>query len=94
LLLYIARAGIEVFFCFIKQELNFSHFISLNKNGIQIVLYMTLIVAMLIMIYKQANQTGYKTAKRRMEIEVQELIIAIAVIRAGGDLNKIKLSAP
>ncbi|MDR2834908.1 MAG: hypothetical protein LBV69_01725 [Bacteroidales bacterium] len=55
---------------------------------------MTLIVAMLIMIYKQANQTGYKTAKRRMEIEVQELIIAIAVIRAGGDLNKIKLSAP
>jgi hypothetical protein len=29
-----------------------------------------------------------------MEIEVQELIIAIAVIQAGGDLNKVKLPAP
>jgi hypothetical protein len=71
-IIYCRSRDIKVFFCFIKQELNFSHFISLNKNGIQIVLYMTLIVAMLIMIYKQVNPTGYKTAKRRMEIEVQE----------------------
>jgi hypothetical protein len=33
---------------------------------------MTLIVAMLLTIYKQANHTGYKTAKRRMKIEIQE----------------------
>ena len=33
---------IEVFFRFIKQELNASHLISLNKNGIELILYMTL----------------------------------------------------
>ena len=38
--IYKRRWDIEVFFRFIKQELNFSHFISLNENGIQIVMYM------------------------------------------------------
>ncbi len=64
-LAYRRRWDIEVFFRFIKQELNVSHLVSLNKNGIQVMLYMTLIVAMLILIYKKANKIGYKTAKRR-----------------------------
>lgn len=92
--MYRRRWDIEVFFRFIKQELNFSHFISMNTNGIQITLYMTLIVAMLLMIYRQANGTGFRTAKRRMKIELQELIIAIAVVRSGGDLSKLNLPAP
>ncbi|GHV35676.1 hypothetical protein FACS1894178_5770 [Bacteroidia bacterium] len=92
--MYRRRWDIEVFFRFIKQELNFSHFVSLNINGIQTILYMTLIVAMLLMIYKQVNGTGFKTAKRRMEIELQELIIAIAVVKSGGDLTKMNLPAP
>ncbi|MDR2681225.1 MAG: IS4 family transposase [Tannerella sp.] len=91
---YRRRWDIEVFFRFLKQELNFSHFVSLNENGIQIVLYMTLIVAMLIRIYKKENDIGYKTAKRRMEMELQEIILAIAVVRSGGDLNRISLPAP
>jgi hypothetical protein len=33
---------------------------------------MTLTVAMMIMIYKKENGLGFKTAKRRMIIEVQE----------------------
>lgn len=92
--MYRRRWDIEVWFRFLKQELNFSHFLSLNENGIRIVLYMTLIVAMLIRIYKQENQLGYKTAKRRMEIELQELIIAIAVVQSGGDLKRLHLPAP
>ena len=32
---YRRRWDIEVFFCFIKQELNASHLVSLNKNGIE-----------------------------------------------------------
>lgn len=44
------RWDIEVFFRFIKQELNTSHLLSMNKNGIEVMLYMTLIVAMPILI--------------------------------------------
>jgi IS4 transposase len=46
---YKRRWDIEVFFRFIKQELNFKHFLSVNKNGLQVMLYMTLITAMLLM---------------------------------------------
>jgi hypothetical protein len=92
--MYRRRWDIEVWFRFLKQDLNFSHFLSLNENGIQVVLYMTLIVAMLIMIYKQENHLGYKTAKRRMEIELQEFIIALAVVQSGGDLRRLNLPAP
>ena len=88
--MYRRRWDIEVFFRFLKQEVSFSHFISLNENGIQIMLYMTLIVAMLIMIYKKENEIGFKTAKRRIEIELQELILAIVVVQTGGDLRKAK----
>ncbi|GGH35203.1 transposase [Mangrovimonas yunxiaonensis] len=52
---YRKRWDIEVFFRFIKQELNVSHLVSLNKNGIEVMLYMTLIVAMLILIYKKSQ---------------------------------------
>jgi hypothetical protein len=85
ILFYRKRWDIEVFFRFIKQELNFSHFMSTNENGIKIMLYMTLILSMLILIYKRLNKLGYKTAKRRFEIELDELIMAIVVKIAGGD---------
>jgi len=69
ILFYKKRWDIEVFFRFLKQELNFKHFISTCENGIKIMVYMTLILAMLLMIYKRINQLGYKTAKRRFTIE-------------------------
>ena len=37
----------------------------IDEDGIQVMLYMTLIVAMLVLVYKKANNIGYKTAKRR-----------------------------
>jgi hypothetical protein len=82
---YRSRWDIEVFFRFLKQELNVSHLVSLNKNGIQIILYMTLIVAMMVLMYKKANKIGYKTAKRRFSMEVRDLAIAIIVVQCGGD---------
>lgn len=82
---YRRRWDIEVFFRFIKQELNVSHLVSLNKNGIRVILYMTLIVAMLILVYKKANNIGYKTAKRRFSMEIRDLTIAIIVLQCGGD---------
>ena len=41
--LYKRRWEIEVFFKFIKQLLNFKHLVSRNENGIQVILYVTLI---------------------------------------------------
>lgn len=75
IMIYKHRWDIEVFFRFIKQELNFSHLINLSDNGIKIILYMTLIVAMLIVIYKKINNIGYKTAARRFLLELEGIII-------------------
>jgi hypothetical protein len=86
---YRRRWDIEVFFRFLKQELNLSHLVSLNQNGIQVMLYMTLIVAMLLLIYKHANAIGYKTAKRRFAMEVRNLAIAIVVVHCRGELDRL-----
>lgn len=85
--IYKHRWDIEVFFRFIKQELNFSHLISVNLNGIKILVYMTLILSMLILVYKRINEFGYKTAKRRFSMELEELIDDYMILRAGGDPN-------
>lgn len=82
---YRKRWDIETFFRFIKQELNVSHLLSLNENGIKVVLYMTLIVAIFLLLYKKANHLGYKTAKRRFMMEVQYLLIKEIVIICGGN---------
>lgn len=92
--MYKRRWDIEVFFRFLKQELNFSHFISLNDNGMQVVMYMTMITAMMAMIYKKENKIGYKTSIRRMRIELENLAIAIIVVKSGGDLKKVNLGDP
>jgi len=85
LYIYKRRWDIEVFNRFIKQELNFKHFLSTSLNGIKVTLYMTLILAMLILIYKKFNNVGYKTAKRRFYFELDELILNIAISATGGN---------
>jgi transposase len=87
--IYKHRWDIEVFFRFIKQELNFRHFISVNENGIKILLYMTLILSMLILIYKKINEFGYKTAKRRFAMEFRDIITDMIVVHCGGDPNTV-----
>lgn len=87
---YRRRWDIEVFFRFIKQELHVSHLVSLNSNGIKVMLYMTLIVAMLILIYKHANNIGYKTAKRRFKMEIRNLAIAMIILQCEGKIEKFK----
>lgn len=86
---YRKRWDIEVFFRFMKQELNLSHLVSLNKNGIEVMIYMTMIASMLLLIYKKVNNLGYKTAKRRIAMELQDMITAILIVFAGGDPTKV-----
>lgn len=86
---YRKRWDIEVFFRFMKQELNLSHLVSLNKNGIEVMVYMTMIASMLLLIYKKANNIGYKTAKRRITMELRDMITAVLIVFAGGDPAKV-----
>jgi hypothetical protein len=83
-LFYRKRWDIEVFFRFLKQELNLSHFFSTKVNGIKIIIYMTLILSMLILIYKRKNNLGFKTAKRRFMYELDWLLTRIIVHLCGG----------
>ena len=58
---------------------------STSENGIKVILYMTLITAMLIMIYKRLNDIGYTEAKFCFKLELEEWIIELNVaIRTGG----------
>jgi hypothetical protein len=46
---------------------------------------MTLILSMLPMIYRRLNQRGYKTAKRRFGMELNDMILQLIVIFCGGN---------
>ena len=76
---YRRRWDIEVFYRFLKQELSFSHFLSTSDNGIKVILYMTLITAMLIMIYKRLNGIGYSDAKLCFKLQLEDWIIDLNV---------------
>lgn len=78
--IYRRRWDIEVFFKFLKQEFNFKHLLSRNENGIQVVLYTTLIAAMLVFVYRHLNKIeGFKIAKLQfindLEIEIMKKVV-------------------
>lgn len=89
--IYKRRWDIEVFFRFIKQELNFSTLLTYNENGIKVMMYMILITAMMILIYKKVNKIGgYKIAKLTFIDELQMEITKEIVIACGGDPEIMK----
>lgn len=62
--IYRLRWDIEVLFRFLKQEMNLTHFVCNDLNAIQVMLYFTMIAAMLVLIYKKHNGIkSYKKAK-------------------------------
>lgn len=88
--IYKQRWEIEVFFKFIKQNLNFSHLLSRNTNGIKVIMYMTLITAILLIVYKKLNDLkGYKIPKLKFAQELEVLIIKGIVEKCGGNPNKV-----
>lgn len=87
---YRRRWDIEVFYRFLKQNLSFSHFLSTSKNGIKVILYMTLITAMLIMIYKRQNGIGFEEAKFCFKIQLEDWIIDLNVAIKTGETDHRK----
>lgn len=62
--IYLMRWEIEVLFRFLKQEMDFSHFVSFDPNAIEVMMYCSMIAAMLILVYKRKNEiNSYKKAK-------------------------------
>jgi len=86
--IYRRRWDIEVFFRFIKQELNIKHLLSHSTNGIEVQIYVTLLLAVLLTVFKVSNNLkGYKIPKLRFE---DELLFHIAEqIREGDKIVKI-----
>lgn len=74
--LYKSRWEIETFFKFIKQELNFRHLLSRNENGIKVVMFMTMITAILLTLYKKLNNiVGWAVAKIKFLDELESWIM-------------------
>lgn len=89
--IYKSRWEIEVFFKFIKQHLNFSHLLNRSENGIKIVMYITMIAAILLEHYKTIhNIKGYKIAKKKFAQNLETDIIYNIVILCGGSPQKAK----
>ena len=87
--LYRERWDIELFFKFIKQHLNTSHLVSRDENGIRVMLYMTMILATLLIVYKKTNKMkGFKMPKMAFEIELANEMTKAIVIVCGGDPSK------
>jgi len=87
--LYKQRWEIELFFKFIKQHLNVSHLVSRTENGIKVMLYVTMILAMLIIVYKKKNNIkSFKIAKLKFSIELENEIIKEIVALCGGNPEK------
>lgn len=83
---YKRRWDIELFFKFIKQHLNFSHLINRSKNGIKVILYITMIAAILILAYKKINQLkGFKIVKQTFSQELEKEIVKDLILLCGGD---------
>lgn len=95
---YRRRWMIEVFFKFIKQNLDFSHLLSTSANGLKVMMYMTMIAAMMVLVYARSHEIGFKTAKRRFDIALGNLIIAQSILLAKGDprnfMNAHDISLP
>lgn len=94
--LYRKRWDIEVFFKFLKSHLNFSHLLSRSRNGILVVMYVTMIAAILTMAYRKLNQiSGFKAAKQRFAQDLENELIRFIVVACGGDPNRMqRLKAP
>lgn len=88
--IYRQRWQIETFFRFMKQEMNLTHFVSHNANAIQVVLYCTLIAAMLVLVYRKRNQlSSYRRAKIQFFKELQaSVILEVLDLPAGPALLK------
>ena len=77
-------------FKFLKQELNFSHLVNRSENGIRVMLYCTLIAAVLLIAYKETNGLkGFKIMKQKFINDLEKSLVPDLVVLCGGDPNLV-----
>jgi transposase len=98
--LYKSRWEIETFFKFIKQELNFKHLLSRNENGIKAVMYLTMITAILLTIYKKVNHiVGWAITKFKFMEDLQRAVMyqwapqVLQALNEGKNLSQTQYSS-
>lgn len=83
---YKRRWDIEVFFKFLKQHLNFSHLINRSQNGVRVMMYVTMIAAILVIAYKKlSGGKGFKIAKQQLAQELEQYILSHIIAKCGGN---------
>lgn len=88
--MYRQRWQIEVFFKFLKQHLSLEHMLSYEPKAIEGMLYVRLIAAALILVYKKENKlSSYKMAKETFADELEMDMIRYLVAESGGDPGRI-----
>lgn len=74
----------------LREGMTINQMLSRNSNGIKVVLYMTLITAILLTVYKKENNLkGYKIPKLKFVNELEVLIVKDIVEKCGGNPNQI-----
>jgi len=75
--IYARRWDIEVFFKFVKQHLNWSHLTSRSENGIQVMLYMSLIVSLILLWYQRQTRIdrGWRSVKSWLAFDLQHWLV-------------------
>ncbi|MBX0333172.1 IS4 family transposase [Pontibacter sp. HSC-14F20] len=89
--IYRERWQIEVLIKFLKQHLQLEHLVTRNENGIQVMRYMTLIVALLLIVYRKLNKLDSdRRAKLRFAQELDVEVVRQIVLLCGGDPAKME----
>lgn len=84
--IYKRRWDIEVFFKFLKQLLDFKHLVSRTENGVQVMLYVTMIAAILLLAYKKQNGlAGFKIPQQKLAQEIEKEITKHIITLCGGN---------
>lgn len=84
--IYKKRWEIEVFFKFLKQDFGFADLVSRSENGIRVMMYITLTLAIFLTVYKKLNKLrGFKIAKLKFAQELETEIIKDIVLLCGGN---------
>lgn len=86
--IYRKRWNVEVFIKFLKQNFHIAHLISFNPNGIKVVLWMTLVAAIMIRLVMSYNCMGARDVIRLLIDGYIELLKAVA---GGRVVDKLKL---
>ena len=71
---YRLRWEIEVFFKILKQNLSFAHFVSVNRMGLETIMYCILTLSLLLLLYSRAKGTSVKGTIYDLKLQLLDII--------------------